>query len=116
MSEETKEQVETVPNPSRGKDKFLNADEYSKEELEVLSKLYSQSFKDVKEGEIIKGKIVGRVIMLFLMLVSNPKVQFPRLILQPARKLKLVRMWKLLLKAWKMGRVILYSVKRERTS
>jgi small subunit ribosomal protein S1 len=59
MSEETKEQVETVPNPSRGRDKFLNADEYSQEELEVLSKLYSQSFKDVKEGEIIKGKIVG---------------------------------------------------------
>jgi small subunit ribosomal protein S1 len=59
MSEETKEQVETVQHPGKGKDKYLNADEYSPEELEVLSKLYSQSFKDVKEGEIIKGKIVG---------------------------------------------------------
>ena len=59
MSEETKEPVETIQHTGKGKDKYLNADEYSPEELEVLSKLYSQSFKDVKEGEIIKGKIVG---------------------------------------------------------
>jgi small subunit ribosomal protein S1 len=59
MSEETNERVDVVPSLSRGREKFLNADEYSAEELEVLSKLYSQSFKDVKEGEIIKGIIVG---------------------------------------------------------
>ncbi len=39
--------------------KFMNADEYSPEELQTLAKLYDQSFQDLKEGEIIKGKIVG---------------------------------------------------------
>lgn len=58
MSARTNERnTETVE--FRGKEKFLNPDEYSQEELETLSKLYSQSFKDVKEGEIIKGRIVG---------------------------------------------------------
>ncbi|MGE5352379.1 MAG: 30S ribosomal protein S1 [Acidobacteriota bacterium] len=52
MSEETKKDV-------KGKVRFFNSDEYSKEEMETLAKLYSQSFKDVKEGEIIKGKIVS---------------------------------------------------------
>ncbi|MCX6151641.1 MAG: 30S ribosomal protein S1 [Ignavibacteriales bacterium] len=59
MSEETNERVEVVQVPSKGVEKYLNSDEYSVEELELLTKLYSQSFKDVKEGEIIKGKIVG---------------------------------------------------------
>ncbi|MCU7525703.1 MAG: hypothetical protein HF308_14590, partial [Ignavibacteria bacterium] len=45
MSEETKKDV-------KGKVRFFNSDEYSKEEMETLAKLYSQSFKDVKEGEI----------------------------------------------------------------
>jgi len=58
MSARTNERnVETVE--FKGKERFLNPDEYSQEELETLSKLYSQSFKDVKEGEIIKGRIVG---------------------------------------------------------
>ena len=39
--------------------KFMNADEYSPEELQTFAKLYDQSFQDLKEGEIIKGKIVG---------------------------------------------------------
>jgi len=59
MPEETNEEVVQPKAASRGREKFLNADEYSVEELEALSRLYSQSFKDVKEGEIIKGKIVG---------------------------------------------------------
>jgi len=38
--------------------KHFNSDEYSKEEFLTLARLYSESFKDVKEGELIKGKIV----------------------------------------------------------
>ncbi len=59
MPEEKNDEVVQPKPASKGKEKFLNADEYSVEELEALSRLYSQSFKDVKEGEIIKGKIVG---------------------------------------------------------
>ncbi len=47
------------PRPVSTKVRYLNSDEYSQEELEMLSSLYSQSFKDVKEGEIVSGKIVG---------------------------------------------------------
>ncbi|MFA3782768.1 30S ribosomal protein S1 [Melioribacteraceae bacterium 4301-Me] len=39
--------------------KYINAEEYSEEELKSLAKLYSESFRDIKEGEILKGKIVG---------------------------------------------------------
>jgi len=39
--------------------KIFNEDEYSEEELQSLAKLYSESFYDIKEGEIITGKIVG---------------------------------------------------------
>ena len=59
--EETKEEVkeevkkETIFEAT----KFMNADEYSSEELQTLAKLYDQSFQDLKEGEIIKGKVVG---------------------------------------------------------
>lgn len=38
--------------------KHFNSNEYSKEEFLTLARLYSESFKDVKEGELIKGKIV----------------------------------------------------------
>ncbi len=41
------------------KPKFINAEEYSEEELQELAKMYDESFRDIKEGEIIKGKIVG---------------------------------------------------------
>lgn len=33
-------------------------DQYSNEEFATLAKLYSESFRDVKEGELVKGKIV----------------------------------------------------------
>jgi small subunit ribosomal protein S1 len=38
--------------------KSFNDDAYSQEEFLTLAKLYSDSFRDVKEGEMIKGKIV----------------------------------------------------------
>ena len=41
----------------KAKAKF-NDDEYSQEEFLALAKLYSDSFRDVKEGELIKGKVV----------------------------------------------------------
>ena len=55
--EETKEEV--MKEITFEASKFMNADEYSPEELQTLAKLYDQSFQDLKEGEIIKGKIVG---------------------------------------------------------
>jgi len=61
--EETKEEVKkeevTSENVVYDLGKFMNADEYSPDELQTLAKLYDQSFQDLKEGEIIKGKIVG---------------------------------------------------------
>lgn len=60
MSEETKEKFDSPKSTEvKGRVKFFNSDEYSQEELETMASLYSQSFKDVKEGEIIKGKIVS---------------------------------------------------------
>ncbi len=41
------------------KPKFLNAEEYSEDELQQLTKLYDESFRDITEGEIITGKIVA---------------------------------------------------------
>lgn len=38
--------------------KFIGEDEYSPQEFAALSDIYSKSFKDVKEGEIIQGEIV----------------------------------------------------------
>ena len=60
MSQESKETTNnpvTVNDYEKSKNKFLN-EEYSQEEFLTLAKLYSESFKDVKEGEIIKGKVV----------------------------------------------------------
>ena len=60
MSEETKEQVQEKEKKDTALDhKFFNADEYSEEELKTLAKLYDESFKNIKEGEIITGEIVG---------------------------------------------------------
>lgn len=60
MSELKKEKTsETKKTPVMENYKFINADEYSEEELKSLAKLYTESFRDIKEGEIIKGKIVG---------------------------------------------------------
>ncbi len=39
--------------------KFYNEDEYTPQELEQFLHFYGDSFRDLKEGEIIKGKIVG---------------------------------------------------------
>lgn len=55
MSELQKDTMSKVSEQT----KFINAEEYSPEELEQLSKLYSESFRDIKEGEIIQGTIVG---------------------------------------------------------
>jgi small subunit ribosomal protein S1 len=57
MSEETKKQTVVIDEYERAH-KFLNDGEYSREEFAFLSKLYGESFRDVKVGEIIKGRIV----------------------------------------------------------
>ena len=59
MSEQEEVKEEVQKEVSIEASKFMNADEYSPEELQTLAKLYDQSFQDLKEGEIIKGKIVG---------------------------------------------------------
>ncbi|MEI7813008.1 MAG: 30S ribosomal protein S1 [Ignavibacteria bacterium] len=61
MSFEAREKYNNVKpaSPKSNKVKYFNSDEYSKEELDSYTLLYSQSFKDVQEGEIIKGRIVG---------------------------------------------------------
>ncbi len=61
MPEQVEEKKEEV---KKGKvvfesSKFMNADEYSPEELQTLANLYDQSFHDLKEGQIIKGRVVG---------------------------------------------------------
>lgn len=53
---------ETVEKPVKRvseKVKFFNEDEYTQEEISLLSKLYNDSFKDIREGEILAGTIVG---------------------------------------------------------
>lgn len=60
MTEEVKETTKTpVSNDEyeKAKNKF-NLDEYSQEEFLDLANLYSESFSNLKEGELIKGKIV----------------------------------------------------------
>lgn len=59
MSEEVKEALKEEKAANVDRNKFFNADEYSDEELLSLEKLYNKSFRAIKEGEIIKGKIVG---------------------------------------------------------
>ena len=46
--EETKEEV--VSEITFEASKFMNADEYSPEELQTLAKLYDQSFQDLKDN------------------------------------------------------------------
>ena len=60
MSEETKAQdkrVVTADDYEKAKKNFNN-EEYSQEEFLTLANLYADSFKDVKEGEMVKAKIV----------------------------------------------------------
>jgi small subunit ribosomal protein S1 len=59
MPEETKVISKSVTDEDYEKaKKNFNSDNYTKEEFLTLAKLYSDSFRDVKEGEMIKGKIV----------------------------------------------------------
>lgn len=60
MSDQTKEnekRVVTADDYEKAKKNFNN-DEYSQEEFLTLANLYADSFKDVKEGEMVKAKIV----------------------------------------------------------
>ncbi|MCL6100351.1 MAG: S1 RNA-binding domain-containing protein, partial [Bacteroidetes bacterium] len=57
MLEQVKDAVKKVSKVK--KERLINADEYSSEEIQELSKLYSESFRDIKEGEILQGTIVG---------------------------------------------------------
>ncbi len=59
MSETKETTLKTVTPDEYEKAKVkFNDDEYSQEEFLALAKLYSDSFRDVKEGELIKGKVV----------------------------------------------------------
>ena len=60
MSEETKDvnKVKVTEEDFEKAQKNFNNEEYSKEEFLTLAKLYTDSFHDLKEGELIKGKIV----------------------------------------------------------
>lgn len=60
MSDDVMSAVKSAPtNDDFDKAKrFFNDEEYSKEEFFTLARLYSDSFRDVKEGEMIKGKVV----------------------------------------------------------
>jgi len=55
MSEKKKKSLLDEFNSAK---KFFDEDGYSQEEFSALSKLYGDSFRDVKEGEIIKGTVV----------------------------------------------------------
>ena len=57
MLEQEKDAVKKAPKPK--KERFINADEYTPEDLKELSKRYSESFRDIKEGEILQVTIVG---------------------------------------------------------
>ena len=74
-SKETKKHVPSVEDFEKAKKEFNST--YSQEEFLALAKLYSESFRDVKEGELVKGKIVriqGDLVILDVGL--NPKAQF----------------------------------------
>lgn len=62
MSEKEKDQeqeIQVTTKEALEDAKIFNEDEYTEEEVNELAKLYSESFYDIKEGEIIQGKIVG---------------------------------------------------------
>jgi len=54
LEKDTKKKVSKVK-----RERYINADEYSPEDLKELSELYADSFRDIKEGEILEGTIVG---------------------------------------------------------
>jgi len=59
MSEvkDTKNNSSAIDDFTKASKKFNN-ENYSQEEFLTLAKLYTDSFKDVKEGELVRGKIV----------------------------------------------------------
>ncbi len=58
MSEQFEQKAVNPAEEYEKSKKFFNDDEYSQEEFEALSKLYSESFRNVKQGEMVKGRIV----------------------------------------------------------
>lgn len=58
MSEQFEQKAGNSAEEYEKSKKLFNDDEYSLEEFEALSKLYSESFRNVKQGEIVKGRIV----------------------------------------------------------
>ena len=59
MSDELKKMdPDSLFNDYEKSKKFLVDEDYSFEEFSALSRLYSESFRDVKQGEVIKGRIV----------------------------------------------------------
>lgn len=82
QTKETTLNTLTPDEIEKAKVKF-NHDQYSNEEFETLAKLYSESFRDVKEGELVRGKIVriqGDNIIVDIGFKSEgtiPKSEFP---------------------------------------
>lgn len=79
MSVETKvkKKAATTDDYEKAKNKF-HLDDYSEDEFKKLADLYSESFRDVKEGEIIKGKIVrvqGDYVILDVGFKSEGSIQ-----------------------------------------
>ncbi len=56
-SNDAKKYSATINDFEKAKKNF-NDEEYSQEEFLTLAKLYTESFKDVKEGELVRGRIV----------------------------------------------------------
>lgn len=87
MSEETKvvENTTTTNDVLRKKKPNFGAIDYSPEEFSTYEKLYSESFKNVKTGEIITGKIVQilddsvTIDVGFKSEGSIPKDEFPNI-------------------------------------
>ncbi len=82
QTKETTLKTVTPDEFEKAKAKF-NDEEYSQEEFLALAKLYSDSFRDVKEGELIKGKVVriqGDNVIVDVGFKSEgtiPKSEFP---------------------------------------
>lgn len=55
--EEKQEEIKSVKKDPFAK--FYNEEDYTDDELAAMASLYNESFKDIKEGEIIQGRIVN---------------------------------------------------------
>ncbi len=87
MSEETKvvENTTATNDVLAKKKSYFGASDYSSEEFSTYEKLYSESFKNVKTGEIITGKIV-QILNDFVIIDVGfksegaiPKEEFPNI-------------------------------------